>query len=367
LLKFFFGELIILDLLSRKLKIALTYNVKPEDSVSSIPPVSSNYLLNSSDSFNDTYAEWDTFETINAVKNALEFYHEVHLVEANEYAYNTFKMIKPNIVFNIAEGHNGTSREAQIPAMLEMLRIPYTGSDPLTLAICLDKGRTKEILSYHKIPNSPFKVVYSLNDAFSIELNFPLIVKPLLEGSSKGIFSSNLIYKKDDLIEFTKILLDKYNQPVIVEEYLPGREFTVAILNNDEEAEVLPIIEINFSEFPENLPQLYSYEATWIIDSRENPLDIFSCPANITKSLENEIKNIALKTYRILRCKDWSRIDIRMDKKGKPNIIEVNPLPGILPDPKDNSCYPKAARAKGLSYDELINQVLLSAVKRYNL
>ena len=133
------------------------------------------------------------------------------------------------------------------------------------------------------------------------------------------------------------------------------------------ETEVLPIVEINFNELPGDLLPIYSFEAKWVVDTRENSLNIFTCPAKIDKVLEEKIKDVALKTYRVLRCKDWSRIDIRLDAKGEPNIIEVNPLPGILPKPEDNSCFPKAARAKGLNYNEMINKVLLTAAKRYNL
>jgi len=153
----------------------------------------------------------------------------------------------------------------------------------------------------------------------------------------------------------------------LLEEFLPGREFTVAMLGNGRETEVLPIVEINYSEFPEDFIPIYSYEAKWILDTKENPLDVFSCPAKLSLELERKIKNVCLATYKVLRCKDWSRIDIRLDASGEPNIIEINPLPGILPDPKDNSCYPKAARTAGMDYTTLLNKVLFTAAKRYNL
>ena len=158
-----------------------------------------------------------------------------------------------------------------------------------------------------------------------------------------------------------------YQQPFLIEEFLPGREFTVAILGNNSDTQVLPIVEINLHELPKELAQIYSYEAKWIADTRENPLNIFSCPADVDKVLYSKIEDVALRTYKVLRCRDWSRVDVRLDSAGEPNIIEVNPLPGILPDPKDNSCFPKAARVHGLSYEEMINKVLLTAAKRYNL
>ena len=351
-----------------RLNVALTYNVKPEsetfqENLSPIlkEPVAEKNLLT------DTYAEWDTWETINAVKHAIESFHNVTMIEADHFAFEKFKEYKPDIVFNIAEGFNGNGREAQIPAMLEMLQIPYTGSDPLTLSICLDKARTKEILSYYKIPNSKFLVAGDLNHISNSNYNFPLIVKPISEGSSKGIYSSSFVNNPKELKDEVERITSEYKQYALIEEFLPGREFTIAVLGNSKTAEVLPIVEINFNEFPEDFIPLYSYEAKWILDTKENPLDVFTCPALLDKQLEEKIKNISLLAYNILRCRDWSRIDIRLDKDGQPNIIEINPLPGILPNPEENSCFPKAARAIGLNYNDMINRVLLEAAKRYNI
>ena len=289
------------------------------------------------------------------------------MIEANENAFNKFLETKPDIVFNIAEGFYGVSREAQIPSMLEMLNIPYTGSDTLTLATCLDKARTKEILSYHKIPNSKFVVASNISEAEKAGLEFPLMVKPCWEGSSKGIFSSSFVKDKNELEREINRVVNEYDQPALIEEFLPGREFTVAVLGNGNTAEALPIVEINFSEFPEDFVPIYSYEAKWILDTKENPLDVFSCPAKVAPELERKIKENVLRAYNVLRCRDWSRIDVRLDKNGEPNIIEINPLPGILPNPEENSCFPKAARTAGLNYTEMINKVLYVAAMRYKL
>lgn len=351
--------------LNKKLKVALTYNVKPEES--SFESAQLSLKSKNSSQFNDTYAEWDTIETINAIKDALELHHDVTMIEANEDAFEKFRRLRPEIVFNVAECANGISREAQIPAMLDMLSIPYTGSDPLTLATCLDKSRTKEVLAYNGVPTSRFMFAESVDDLKDFNLSFPVMMKPVSEGSGKGIFNSSYINNIDDLRVRLRENLAEYDQPFIIEEFLPGREFTVAILGNNSDTEVLPIVEINFDQLPGDLLPIYSFEAKWVVDTRENPLDIFTCPAKIDRELEQKIKDVALKTYRVLRCKDWSRIDLRLDSKGEPNIIEVNPLPGILPKPEDNSCFPKAARANGMTYDEMINKVLLTAAKRHNL
>lgn len=349
----------------KKFNVALTYNVKPESPTKVSQDSTQSYLQ--SDSSPDKYAEWDTFETIYAMRHALNTYHNVTLIEANEDAFEKFRKLQPDIVFNVSEGANGISREAQIPAILDMLQIPYTGSDPLTLSLCLDKSRTKEVLTYHGIKNSRFVVSHGKNGFAGYDLQFPLMIKPIGEGSSKGIFNSSFVSDHETLEKTLAENVLKYNQAFIVEEYLPGREFTVAVLGNGEEARTLPIVEMNFSELPKDMVPIYSYEAKWILDTRENPLDIFSCPAKIYKELETKISDLVLKTYSVLNCKDWSRIDVRLDANGEPNIIEVNPLPGVLPDPNDNSCYPKAARSAGMDYETMLNEVLMTAAKRYGL
>jgi len=275
--------------------------------------------------------------------------------------------LKPDIVFNFAEGLTGVNRESHIPAILEMLQIPYLGSDPLTLGICLDKSRAKEILTYHKIPNAKFLVADHIKDNTKVNFGYPLIVKPISEGSSKGIFSSSLVKNTEELEDEVNRIVSSYNQSALIEEFLPGREFTVAVLGNGNDAQVLPIIEIRYEDFPKDVLPLYSYEAKWILDTKENKFDVFECPAKLGKKLEEQIKDAVLKTYNVLKCRDWSRIDVRLDKNDVPNIIEINPLPGIMPDPNENSSFPKAARVAGMDFNQLIQSALYSAAKRYNL
>lgn len=314
----------------------------------------------------DLYAEWDDEETIKAVHSALAERHQVLLIEADEKAFAKFQRYRPQIVFNMAEGLRGASRELQIPAILEMLQIPYTGSDPLTLGLCLDKSMAKKVLHYHRIPTAPFLVLKGVKDINHLP-PFPLIVKPLWEGSSKGISNKALVRTKKELKEQVQHILETYNQPALVEKFLPGREFTVALLGNDPDLEILPIVEIQFSALPAPINPIYSYEAKWIWDTVEKPLEIFSCPANISSSLKKQIEAVCRAAFQALRCRDWCRIDVRLDEKGTPHVLELNPLPGILPDPKANSCFPKAARTAGMSYNELINRVLEIACKRVGL
>lgn len=349
------------------MEVGLTYNLKTDSSSNDEEPPGN---------FRDSEAEWDDPATIHAVRDALAQRHHVVLIEANEEAFSHFRHLRSqlDIVFNMAEGLNGGSREAQIPSMLEFLGIPYTGSDPLTLSTCLDKGRTKEILSYYNIATARFTVLSGSNGELhgnhSNPLNglaYPLVVKPLHEGSSKGIFNDSLVEDEEGLRKAVARVLESYHQPALVEEFLVGREFTVAILGNGERVRALPIVEIKFNGLPRGANPIYSYEAKWVWDRPTNPLSVFECPANIEDGLRRQIEAICLRAYHALRCRDWCRIDIRLNGLGRPCILELNPLPGILPDPEENSCFPKAARAASMGYDELINTVLDIAGQRYGL
>jgi D-alanine-D-alanine ligase len=304
--------------------------------------------------------------TIAAVEAALSKLGKVVRLEATEEFPERLRAVRPHIVFNIAEGFHGVNRESHVPAICEFFGVPYSGSDPFTLTLCLDKARTKETLSFHGIPTPRFAVVQQLSDLDerTSDLELPLFIKPLHEGSSKGITDGNLCWDRDHLLRQTKFLLENYHQPVLVEQYLPGKEFTCGVLGNGDEATVLPIVGMNFDSLPKGALPIYSYDAKFVWDRPERPLEIFQCPARITRELQAAIERVVLDAYRVLGCRDWARIDVRLDGAGNPNILEVNPLPGILPDPADNSCLPKAARAAGIGYDELLQSCLRFAAAR---
>jgi D-alanine-D-alanine ligase len=314
----------------------------------------------------DEFAEWDSPATIAAVESALSHLGKVIRLEAKEDFPERLRQARPDIVFNIAEGFHGVNREAHVPAICEFFGIPYSGSDPFTLSLCLDKARTKETLTFHGIPTPKFSVVEKIEDLHTVtgKLALPLFVKPVHEGSSKGITDSNLCWDRTQLLKQTRFLLESYRQPVIVEEYLPGKEFTCAVLGNGDEATVMPIVGMNFETLPKGALPIYSFDAKFVWDRPENPLDIFQCPARITRKLQASIERVTLDAFRALGCRDWARIAVRLDAAGVPNVLEVNPLPGILPDPADNSCMPKAARAAGIGYDELIQNCLKYAAAR---
>lgn len=314
----------------------------------------------------DEFAEWDSPTTIAAVESALSHLGKVIRLEALEDFPERLRDTRPDIVFNIAEGFHGVNREAHVPAICEFFGIPYSGSDPFTLSLCLDKARTKETLTFHGIPTPKFAVVGTPDEIESrtADLELPLFVKPLHEGSSKGITDASLCWDRRQLSAQAKFLLENYDQPVLVEEYLPGKEFTCAVLGNGADATVLPIVGMNFETLPKGALPIYSFDAKFVWDRPENPLDIFQCPARITRDLQASIERVTLDAFRVLGCRDWARIDVRLDAAGVPNVLEVNPLPGILPDPADNSCLPKAARAAGIGYDELIQNCLKYAAAR---
>ena len=368
-------------------RIGFAYNQKPDvvGLVSTITPdqrVEEPRADEEPPSIDDVYAEWDSADTIDAVASALSSYGDVIRLEATADFPLRLGDARPDIVFNIAEGLHGPNREAHVPAICEFFDVPYSGSDPFTLSLCLQKARTKEILTAHGIPNAPFALIdnaAALDDLLSRHgldgrhgsallplsaCRFPLFLKPVQEGSSKGITERNLVRDLDELEAQARFLLETYAQPVLVETFLPGAEFTCGVLGNGAGARVLPLVAMNFRALPDGALPIYGFEAKWIWDTIDRPLEIFDCPARIDDRLRRAIEDVVLRAFRALGCRDWSRVDVRLDANGVPNVIEVNPLPGILPNAADNSCLPKAARAAGLSYDQLIQSALLAAADR---
>lgn len=316
----------------------------------------------------DAYTEWDSPETIAAVERALSGLGDVIRLEATPEFPQRLRETRPDIVFNMAEGLTGQNREAHVPSICEFYGIPYSGSDPLTLSLCLHKARAKQMMEFHGIPTPAFALIETLGDARAIkresQLRYPLFAKPVQEGSSKGITERNFIRDRGELLACVAELLEVYEQPVLIEEFLPGMEFTCGVIGNGRDARVLPLVGMRFDSLPEGALPIYGFEAKWIWDTPEQPLRIFECPAKVEESLRAVIEAVTLRAYHALGCRDWSRVDVRLDARGVPNVVEVNPLPGILPNPEDNSCLPKAAAVAGMSYDELIQACVIAAARR---
>ncbi len=340
------------------MRIGLAYNQKPD--ADAPPPLAPDDPA----SISDVYAEWDDPSTIDAVEQALGIFGSVVRLQADATFPQKLARTRPDLVFNMAEGLYGTNREAHVPAICEYLNVPYTASDPLTLSLTLDKSRAKEILAYRGVPTARFALVNEPADLARVRLRYPLFVKPVAEGSGKGIFANNLCKSRAQLLERVHFLLSTYKEPVLVESYLPGPEFTVAILGNGPEARCLPIVGFDFSTLPPGATPVYGFEAKWIWDTPEHQLQIFECPARVPEAMYRDVERVALEAYHALGCRDWCRVDIRIDEAGVPNVVELNPLPGIIPDPRMNSCFPKAARAAGYTYDELIQEVVQIAWRR---
>ncbi|MCR4277011.1 MAG: ATP-grasp domain-containing protein [Candidatus Roizmanbacteria bacterium] len=286
-------------------------------------------------------------------------------VEANEKAY--FKLFrlrsKIDLVFNVAEGIYGKDRELQMPAILEMLQIPYTGSSPLTHAFSLNKAKAKEIFLANNIPTTDFQTINEPNFTLKKTLKFPLIVKPVAEGSSMGITNNSVVYDLAGLKKQVKKILNVFNEPALVEPFLEGREFSIAMLGNP--PEILPIIESNHKILPKKYLPLDSYEVKWFFEE-EGHSDYLICPAKIDKKLKNKLKKICYQVWDSLNVEDWCRIDIRCDKNENPYVLEINSPSGIAPpEVTMTSYFPLAARTAGIDYKNLLNKIIKTALKRY--
>jgi D-alanine-D-alanine ligase len=307
----------------------------------------------------DAHAELDSEQTIMAVARALESAgHRVLLIEGNEQSYFKLQQLRPDIVFNICEGLRGASRESQIPAMLEMLGIPYTGSGVLALAVALDKAAAKKLFRYHGVPTPAFRT-FEPGESISWEgLRFPLFVKPACEGSSMGIAPASKVENPAELIERVHYVHELYRQTALVEEFIDGREFTVGMVGNESPA-VFPVMEVIFSRVPPEHGNIYSYQFKQEWDAWE----YYACPAPVDAELEAALKETAIVAFRALGCVDVGRVDMRLGADGVPYVLEINPLPGLSPGFSD-LC--RQAERGGWSYDELVNGILTAALARYD-
>lgn len=258
-----------------------------------------------------------------------------------------------DLVFNIAEGVSGRSREAQIPCLLEAFDIPYTMSDPLVCAVTLDKAVAKRILKAEGLNTAGFHVVHSEADITHVNLPFPLFAKPIAEGTGKGIDRASRITNSAELKTVCQSLLSKFSQPVLIEEFLPGREFTVAILGTGDKARVMGTMEVCFRD--NSKPTIYTYE---VKENYTSHVD-YHCPPRTAET--EAVEKLALDSYLALELRDAGRVDIRLDRYGKPSFMEVNPLPGLNPLHSD---LPIIAKLIGMSYKNIISSIIDSARSR---
>jgi D-alanine-D-alanine ligase len=310
----------------------------------------------------DKYAEFDSEDTIKHIILALKSTgNSVIPIESNKNALNLLIKNNFDVIFNIAEGlNNSIDRESVLPAIFEFLNIFYAGSGPLTLAISLDKPTAKKIWTQKGISTPRFQIIYEIDDLKDFNLNFPVIVKPAHEGTSRGIFNDCYTEDFESLKKKVRDTLSRYEQAVIIEEFIDGREFTVTIIGNEEPYEILPPVEISFEGLPGHIMHFCSYEVKTEFDY----LDSTVCPADITPEQENKLKSIALQAYKAIKTRDFGRVDIRLDKYDNPYVIEINPLPGMSYSPEVNHSMIKAAKVAGYDYNEYIIRLLSEGIKR---
>lgn len=300
-------------------------------------------------------AEFDSASTINALEQTLRA-----LGHTTERIGNGMALARQlacgkrwDLVFSIAEGLYGRSREAQVPALLEMYGVLYTFSDPLVCAMTLDKAMTKRVIQSAGLHTPRFAVVTSPDEAASVDLGFPLFAKPLAEGTGKGVDEHSRVDSPEALKKVCTRLLERFHQPVLVEEYLPGREFTTAVLGTGADARVLGTMEFTIRE---GAPATdYSYEVKELC---EQFVHYFPMPHG---DLRDQVEDLALRAYRVLECRDTGRIDIRLDAQGRPAFIEINPLPGLHPTHSD---LPMIATQEGMAYETLLGRIVQSALSR---
>src|SRR5512138_2710563 len=328
---------------TERLKVGFTFNVKR------VTPEPSGEQ--------DEEAEYDSPKTLQAIREAIASYgHEVVDLEATQDLPLQLASTPVDVVFNIAEGFKGRSRESQVPSLLELLDIPYTASDPAALSVSLDKAVAKRMVRTHGILTPDYVVLNTGKERLPRELGFPLLVKPVAEGTSKGVTKKSIVRSEEELRETAREMIAKYRQPALAEQYVAGREFTVGLLG-ERRPRVLPPMEIVFLDGTDPTP-IYSFEMKqdWSKEIR------YEVPAKLTERELDRLERAARETFAALGCRDVARIDFRMDADGRIFFIECNPLPGLTPGWSDLVLI---AQAAGIEYRALIGEILSFAIRRY--
>lgn len=326
----------------RKIRVGFTFNLKR--------------VASSMDGAVDSDAEYDSPKVISAIRAAIESHgHEVVELEATPELPAIIGASGVDVVFNLAEGLNGRNREAQVPAILELLDIPYSGSDAATMSLALDKALAKRVVAQAGILTAPFLTMSTGEEALPPGFRFPAIVKPVAEGSSKGVLKTSVVEDERELRALVRTVVGKYRQAALVETYLPGREFTVALLG-ESSPRVLPPMEIVFINTATKRPvYAFDHKLDWSTDLR------YDRPANVDAALGAELERAARGAFEALGCRDVARVDLRLDEEGRVNFIEVNPLPGLSPGWSDLCLIAESA---GIGYDALIGEILAPALRR---
>jgi D-alanine-D-alanine ligase len=305
----------------------------------------------------DETAEFDRDDTIEAIETALKrIGHETDRIgNVHRLVERLGRGNRWDLVFNIAEGLKGIGREAQVPAILDAYGIAYTFSDPLVMSLTLHKAMTKRVIRDAGVPTAEFTVVEQPEDAGAARFGPPYFIKPVAEGTGKGISSASIVRRRKDLADACRRLLDAYHQPVLVERFLPGREFTVGVAGTGRQTQVLGTMEV--------LLQAAAEQAVYSYHNKENSEELvrYRLMRPDEDPLIAAVEEIALRAWRALGCRDAGRLDLRCDKKGRPQFMEVNPLAGLHPEHSD---LPIICSLAGMGFERLIARILESAAER---
>jgi D-alanine-D-alanine ligase len=322
------------------MKIGITYDLRPE-------------YLAAGYSEEET-AEFDRPETIETLERTLQRLgcDTERIGHVRQLVAQLAAGARWELVFNIAEGLYGIAREAQVPALLDAFAIPYTFSDPLVLALSLHKGMTKDVVRALGIPTPAFTVIETESDIGRVDLPWPVFAKPIAEGTSKGISAASKVASRTALDAVCSTLLQQFQQPVLVETFLPGRELTVGIVGTGAQAKALGVMEVLLQTEAE--PEVYSYANKALYKTRV-------CYDLVRGPLADQAIDLALRAWRGLGCRDGGRVDLRCDAQGRPSFLEVNPLPGLN---QEHSDLPILCRLLGIPYETLIDTILASARQR---
>lgn len=325
----------------------------------------------------DAGAEFDRRETVDAIANALRAEgHSVYLCPADGSLPETLPQLRPDICFNIAEGLGGDAREAQVPALCELLGIPYTASRVFPNALSLEKTQTKRIWQSVGLPTARFQLFRSATEPLQPDLRFPLFVKPDREGTGMGVGLQAVVHNEKELRERVAWLVATYRQPALAEEFLPGREFTVGFIGNPGSPQsrkrpnwydatgyhFFPVLEIA-NDADSVTPGIYGYDAK----SRElDDVDApdYLCPAAIPEALRVRLVELTRRAAEAMDVCDVARVDFRLGEDGRPYLLEINTLPGLNPSVSDLCIM---ARAEGMPYQVLISEILYLAAERFGL
>lgn len=296
-------------------------------------------------------------ETVEDLKNVLSKKYDCVDMVFTENIIPKLRKENVDLVFNLCNGIRGDTKLAQLPAFLEFAGIPYTGSSIIGHTLAYNKNCACKIFKNSGITTPDFWSVYDVQELEDVNIKFPVIVKPNDEGSSRGIHQDSLVFDKKSLLSKVAEELEKYNPPIMISEFIDGREFSVGIVGNGEDMTFLPIVEVSFEDLPSHLLKFYSFE----VKAHHKKDTRYYCPANISDELREKIQKTAKRAYESLMLRDYARIDIRV-KDGIPYVLEINSLPGLM---REFSLFTRMAEAS-IGYDGLIMKIVESALKRYN-